>query len=159
MSVSPTEDVPIVVLDFEVTSVQPRRTGTFLVLLYTAISNLVLFGNNFAFSRDISGLFQSFQSSSSYQIQHLTHHSSDQQLQSLLRGDIAAHVSKRGPLESDLLAPLSTGAQEHLGAMDAAELSELDKLIDETDWNIYYWATSMKAGSSDRLGCRTWIEG
>ncbi|KAH9162135.1 Flavinator of succinate dehydrogenase, partial [Lactarius sanguifluus] len=49
---------------------------------------------------------------------------------------------KCGTLESDLL--LSTFAQEHLGAMDAAELSELDKLMDETDWDIYYWATSMK---------------
>ncbi|KAI0294252.1 hypothetical protein B0F90DRAFT_1670558 [Multifurca ochricompacta] len=36
-----------------------------LVLFNTAISNLVLFHNNFAFSRDISGLFQSFQSSAS----------------------------------------------------------------------------------------------
>ncbi|KAI9437151.1 hypothetical protein H4582DRAFT_2058133 [Lactarius indigo] len=41
------------------------QEDTLLVLFNTAISNLVLFRNNFAFSRDISGLFQSFQSSAS----------------------------------------------------------------------------------------------
>ncbi|KAG1889124.1 hypothetical protein F4604DRAFT_1673832 [Suillus subluteus] len=40
------------------------QEDTLLVLFNTAISNLVLFRNNFALSRDITGLFQSFQSSS-----------------------------------------------------------------------------------------------
>lgn len=35
------------------------------MLFNTAISNLVIFRTNFALSRDITGLFQSFQSSSS----------------------------------------------------------------------------------------------
>ncbi|KAI0280129.1 hypothetical protein BGY98DRAFT_965783 [Russula aff. rugulosa BPL654] len=67
MSVTPTEDTLIVALDFEgVDSIERSlQEDTLLVLFNTAISNLVLFRNNFAFSRDISGLFRSFQSSAS----------------------------------------------------------------------------------------------
>ncbi|EIW81360.1 hypothetical protein CONPUDRAFT_165528 [Coniophora puteana RWD-64-598 SS2] len=66
MSVTPTEDTLIVALDFEgVHSIErSAQEDTLLVLFNTAISNLVLFRNNFALSRDIAGLFQSFQSSS-----------------------------------------------------------------------------------------------
>ncbi|KAG6331499.1 hypothetical protein ID866_7590 [Astraeus odoratus] len=65
MSVTPTEKELIVALDFEgVHSIErSAQEDTLLVLFNTAISNLVLFRNNFAFSRDITGLFQSFQSS------------------------------------------------------------------------------------------------
>ncbi|ETW78027.1 hypothetical protein HETIRDRAFT_325273 [Heterobasidion irregulare TC 32-1] len=49
---------------------------------------------------------------------------------------------KRGTLESDLL--LSTFAQEKLSAMGASELHEYDKLLDEPDWDIYYWATGKR---------------
>ncbi|KAN0136110.1 hypothetical protein V8E53_005970 [Lactarius tabidus] len=65
MSVTPTDEALIVALDFErVDSIERSpQEDTLLVLFNTAISNLVLFRNNFAFSRDISGLFQSFQSS------------------------------------------------------------------------------------------------
>ncbi|KAI0302836.1 hypothetical protein B0F90DRAFT_1667445 [Multifurca ochricompacta] len=67
MSVSPTDDALIVALDFEGVHSLERsaQEDTLLVLFNTAISNLVLFRNNFALSRDITGLFQSFQSSSS----------------------------------------------------------------------------------------------
>ncbi|KAI9428491.1 mitochondrial protein [Lactarius indigo] len=58
------------------------------------------------------------------------------------RARLVYQSRKRGTLESDLL--LSTFAQEHLGTMDAAELSELDKLMDEADWDIYYWATGKR---------------
>ncbi|KIJ64840.1 hypothetical protein HYDPIDRAFT_40028 [Hydnomerulius pinastri MD-312] len=66
MSVTPTEGALIVALDFEgVHSIErSAQEDTLLVLFNTAISNLVLFRNNFALSRDITGLFQSFQSSS-----------------------------------------------------------------------------------------------
>ncbi|KAI0052041.1 hypothetical protein FA95DRAFT_1484280 [Auriscalpium vulgare] len=65
MSVTPTDDALIVALDFEgVHSIErSAQEDTLLVLFNTAISNLVLFRNNFALSRDITGLFQSFQSS------------------------------------------------------------------------------------------------
>ncbi|KAI6101022.1 hypothetical protein EDD16DRAFT_1716799 [Pisolithus croceorrhizus] len=65
MSVTPTEKELIVALDFEgVHSIErSAQEDTLLVLFNTAISNLVLFRNNFALSRDIAGLFQSFQSS------------------------------------------------------------------------------------------------
>ncbi|KAH9912631.1 uncharacterized protein BXZ73DRAFT_56103, partial [Epithele typhae] len=66
MSVTPTKEVLIVALDFEgVHSIErSAQEDSLLVLFNTAISNLVLFRNNFAVSRDIAGLFQSFQSSS-----------------------------------------------------------------------------------------------
>ncbi|KAF9233644.1 hypothetical protein BU15DRAFT_90252 [Melanogaster broomeanus] len=66
MSATPTEEALIVALDFEgVHSIErSAQEDTLLVLFNTAISNLVLFRNNFALSRDITGLFQSFQSSS-----------------------------------------------------------------------------------------------
>jgi len=67
MSVSPTDDALIVALNFEgVYSLErSAQEDTLLVLFNTAISNLVLFHDDFALSRDITGLFQSFQSSSS----------------------------------------------------------------------------------------------
>ncbi|KAI9455142.1 hypothetical protein BJY52DRAFT_1122187 [Lactarius psammicola] len=67
LSVSPTDDALIVALDFEgVHSLErSKQEDTLLVLFNTAISNLVLFRNNFALSRDITSLFQSFQSSAS----------------------------------------------------------------------------------------------
>ncbi|KAF8842418.1 DUF339-domain-containing protein [Paxillus ammoniavirescens] len=46
---------------------------------------------------------------------------------------------KRGTLESDLL--LSTFARDHLPTMSEAELKAYDKLLDEPDWDIYYWST------------------
>ncbi|KAG2353507.1 Flavinator of succinate dehydrogenase-domain-containing protein [Suillus spraguei] len=49
---------------------------------------------------------------------------------------------KRGTLESDLL--LSTFARDHLRQMDETELKEYDKLLDEPDWDIYYWATGSR---------------
>ena len=58
------------------------------------------------------------------------------------RARLVYQSRKRGTLESDLL--LSTFAQEHLGTMGVAELSEFDKLMDEADWDIYYWATGKR---------------
>lgn len=46
---------------------------------------------------------------------------------------------KRGILESDLL--LSRFAKKHLDTLLDAQLDEYDKLLDEPDWDIYYWAT------------------
>lgn len=46
---------------------------------------------------------------------------------------------KRGILESDLL--LSRFAKANLDKFSDAELEEYDKLLDEPDWDIYYWAT------------------
>ncbi|KAI0959615.1 hypothetical protein AcW1_004397 [Taiwanofungus camphoratus] len=67
MSVTPLDNMIIVALDFEgVHSIErSAQEDTLLILFNTAISNLVLFRNNFALSRDITGLFRSFQSSSS----------------------------------------------------------------------------------------------
>ncbi|KAL3897102.1 MAG: hypothetical protein SGCHY_003649 [Lobulomycetales sp.] len=51
-------------------------------------------------------------------------------------------VRKRGILETDLL--LSTFAHKHMQAMDRNELLEFDDLLEENDWDIYYWATQAK---------------
>ncbi|KAF8607199.1 hypothetical protein BDV93DRAFT_591195 [Ceratobasidium sp. AG-I] len=86
LSCTPTDDYLLVSLDFEgnstfyqvsITQINQLTTlyagvhsiersaqeDALLVLFNTAISNLVLFRNNFALSRDIAGLFTSFQSS------------------------------------------------------------------------------------------------
>ncbi|EUC60521.1 root hair defective 3 GTP-binding protein, partial [Rhizoctonia solani AG-3 Rhs1AP] len=65
LSCTPTEKYLLVSLDFEgVHSIErSAQEDALLVLFNTAISNLVLFRNNFAISRDIAGLFTSFQSS------------------------------------------------------------------------------------------------
>ncbi|KAH7105369.1 hypothetical protein BKA62DRAFT_386244 [Auriculariales sp. MPI-PUGE-AT-0066] len=66
MSCTPTPDALIVALDFEgVQSIErSAQEDSFLVLFNAAISNMILFRNNFALSRDIAGLFTSFQSAS-----------------------------------------------------------------------------------------------
>lgn len=49
---------------------------------------------------------------------------------------------KRGILETDLL--LSTFAKIWLPKFTLEELIEYDKLLDEPDWDIFYWATNKK---------------
>ncbi|KAF5356805.1 hypothetical protein D9756_006570 [Leucocoprinus leucothites] len=60
-----------------------------------------------------------------------------------LRARLIYQSRKRGTLESDLL--LSTFARDNLARMTEAELKEYDKLfeqlLDEPDWDIYYWCT------------------
>ncbi|KAN0105355.1 Flavinator of succinate dehydrogenase domain containing protein [Russula decolorans] len=68
------------------------------------------------------------------------------------RARLVYQSRKRGTLENDLL--LSTFAQEHLGTMDAEELSEFDKLMDESDWDIYYWATEKRTPPERWTGSR-----
>ncbi|KAF8321130.1 hypothetical protein DL93DRAFT_2224184 [Clavulina sp. PMI_390] len=67
LSVTPTDDELIVALDFEgLHSIErSAQEDMLLVLLNVAVSNMVLFRNNFALSRDLAGLFTSFQSSTS----------------------------------------------------------------------------------------------
>ncbi|QRW05479.1 succinate dehydrogenase assembly factor 2 [Ceratobasidium sp. AG-Ba] len=60
-----------------------------------------------------------------------------------LRARLVYQTRKRGTLESDLL--LSTFAKEHLPSMSEAELREFDKLLDEPDWDIYYWAIDKRS--------------
>ncbi|KAG8903434.1 hypothetical protein FRB99_003283 [Tulasnella sp. 403] len=65
LSVCPTKDVLVVALDFEgVHSIErTAQEDMLLVLFNTALSNLVLFRNNFALSRDVANMFTSFQAS------------------------------------------------------------------------------------------------
>ncbi|KAG6841098.1 hypothetical protein C0991_001905 [Blastosporella zonata] len=59
-----------------------------------------------------------------------------------LRARLVYQSRKRGTLESDLL--LSTFARDNLGTMSEVELKEYDRLLDEADWDIYYWATGKR---------------
>ncbi|KAL6299236.1 Flavinator of succinate dehydrogenase-domain-containing protein, partial [Sparassis latifolia] len=59
-----------------------------------------------------------------------------------MRARLVYQSRKRGTLESDLL--LSTFAKEQLDTMNEAELKEFDRLMDEPDWDIYYWATGKR---------------
>ncbi|KAI0087386.1 DUF339-domain-containing protein [Irpex rosettiformis] len=59
-----------------------------------------------------------------------------------LRARLVYQSRKRGTLESDLL--LSTFAKEQLKIMNEEELKEFDRLMDEPDWDIYYWATNKR---------------
>lgn len=66
MCVTPTTETLFVALDFEGVHSLERsvQEDALLVLFNAAISNMILFRNNFAISRNIAGMFTSFQSSS-----------------------------------------------------------------------------------------------
>lgn len=49
---------------------------------------------------------------------------------------------KRGILETDLL--MSTFAAQELWEMPEQEIEEFDRLLDEPDWDIYYWLVQRK---------------
>lgn len=49
---------------------------------------------------------------------------------------------KRGILETDLI--LSTWAKSNLHSLTDDELDEFDRLLDEPDWDIFYWCTERK---------------
>ncbi|SCU91541.1 LAFA_0F04390g1_1 [Lachancea sp. 'fantastica'] len=55
------------------------------------------------------------------------------------RARLVYQSRKRGILETDLL--LSRFAAKYLDTMAPEELDEYDSLLDELDWDIYYWAT------------------
>jgi succinate dehydrogenase assembly factor 2 len=79
-----------------------------------------------------------------------------------LRARLTYQTRKRGTLESDLI--MSTFAKDHLHSLTQHELLELDQvtypetylsrlsidwvpsqLLDEPDWDVYYWCTEGKA--------------
>lgn len=55
------------------------------------------------------------------------------------RARLVYQSRKRGILETDLL--LSRFAACYLKDMTPEELEEYDELLNELDWDIYYWAT------------------
>ncbi|TEB34273.1 DUF339-domain-containing protein [Coprinellus micaceus] len=59
-----------------------------------------------------------------------------------MRARLVYQSRKRGTLETDLL--LSTFARDFLSTMSLAEMGEYDKLLDEPDWDIYYWSTNQR---------------
>lgn len=50
--------------------------------------------------------------------------------------------TKRGILENDLI--LGSFANQHLPTLNKDELSEYDELLQENDWDIFYWITGRK---------------
>ncbi|KAJ1567967.1 succinate dehydrogenase assembly factor 2 [Cladochytrium tenue] len=64
---------------------------------------------------------------------------------------------KRGILESDLL--FSTFAtRERLAGMSAAGLAQLDSLMEENDWDLYYWVTGARAAPEEVTRMEFWDE-
>ncbi|KAG8984733.1 hypothetical protein FRB93_006355 [Tulasnella sp. JGI-2019a] len=65
LSVCPSKNILVVALDFEgVHSIErTAQEDMLLVLFNTALSNLIIFRNNFALSRDVANMFTSFQAS------------------------------------------------------------------------------------------------
>ncbi|WVO16001.1 succinate dehydrogenase assembly factor 2, mitochondrial [Cryptococcus depauperatus] len=59
-----------------------------------------------------------------------------------LRARLVYQTRKRGTLETDLL--LSTFARDALPEMNLDELKAFDKLLDEPDWDIFYWAVEKR---------------
>ncbi|KAJ1823716.1 Succinate dehydrogenase assembly factor 2 mitochondrial [Coemansia sp. RSA 2671] len=59
---------------------------------------------------------------------------------STMRRRLLYQMRKRGILETDLL--LSTFASEHLAELERGELVDLDSLLSNIDWDIFYWATN-----------------
>lgn len=55
-----------------------------------------------------------------------------------MRARLIYQTRKRGILETDLL--LSTFARDFLPSMSVEEMKVFDKLLDEPDWDIYYWS-------------------
>lgn len=64
------------------------------------------------------------------------------EVQETKRARLLWQSRKRGILETDLL--LSTFAATHLQSMTMDELILYDQLLDEPDWEIYYYATCKK---------------
>lgn len=62
------------------------------------------------------------------------------------RARLVYQSRKRGCLESDLL--LSTFASTRLQTLTPEQLDQYDLLLDENDWDIYYWATQRESTSS-----------
>ncbi|KAF4972163.1 hypothetical protein FSARC_1193 [Fusarium sarcochroum] len=62
------------------------------------------------------------------------------------RARLVYQSRKRGTLESDLL--LSTFASVNLPTLSPKLLDQYDLLLDENDWDIYYWATQKEQLSS-----------
>ncbi|WWC97547.1 succinate dehydrogenase assembly factor 2, mitochondrial [Kwoniella sp. B9012] len=59
-----------------------------------------------------------------------------------LRSRLIYQTRKRGTLETDLI--LSTFAKEFLPTMNVEEMKEFDKLLDEPDWDIFYWSVQKR---------------
>lgn len=78
-----------------------------------------------------------------FKIEPLRRHGEDDKTK---RARLLYQSRKRGTLESDLL--LSTFASTRLATMTTRQLDQYDLLLDENDWDIYYWATQKESSSS-----------
>lgn len=62
----------------------------------------------------------------------------DNESEDVKRRRLVYQSRKRGILETDLL--LSRFAKRYLPTMSVEEMEEYDDLLNELDWDIYYWA-------------------
>lgn len=68
--------------------------------------------------------------------------SRDGETVNVMRQRLVYQSRKRGILESDLLC--STFAQKYLHELDEPQLQLYDRLLDNNDWDLYYWASGQK---------------
>ncbi|KAI9143595.1 Flavinator of succinate dehydrogenase-domain-containing protein [Paraphysoderma sedebokerense] len=61
---------------------------------------------------------------------------------STLKSRLLYQSRKRGILETDLL--LSTFIDKNINTLSEAQLKEYDELLEENDWDLYYWFTEKK---------------
>ncbi|KAJ3326859.1 succinate dehydrogenase assembly factor 2 [Gonapodya sp. JEL0774] len=64
-----------------------------------------------------------------------------------MRARLIYMCRKRGIKETDLL--LSTFAKKYLAGFDRERLQEFDDLMEENDWDIFYWATGARPVPDD----------
>lgn len=72
------------------------------------------------------------------------------------RGRLLYSSRHRGILETDLL--LSTFSKKYLDSMSEEQVQEYDELLEENDWDIYYWATGSKAPPAKVKSMSIWPE-
>jgi succinate dehydrogenase assembly factor 2 len=64
------------------------------------------------------------------------------EVESAKRARLVWASRKRGILETDLI--LGTFVDKYLKSMDTVSLEEYDQLLNENDWDIYYWCTGAR---------------
>lgn len=60
----------------------------------------------------------------------------------IIRAKLTYRARKRGMLEGDLM--LSTFAAKYLNEFNMEQCLEFEELMDEADWDVYYWVIGRK---------------
>ncbi|KAI9298560.1 DUF339-domain-containing protein, partial [Neoconidiobolus thromboides FSU 785] len=69
-----------------------------------------------------------------------------------LRRRLVYQCRKRGILETDLI--LSTFVGKYLNDLSYEDCKQFDQLLNENDWDIYYWATEERTPPANIEGLK-----